>query len=80
MPHDRVSAFVLVNTFALWAVFQLSIAASLTKRDPRWRGGVALFVPPLALYWALREGMQIRAALWVMAAVGWVVVRVFYAR
>jgi hypothetical protein len=34
---------------------------------PRWRGIVALVVPPLALIWGLRAGWRVNAAIWVGA-------------
>jgi hypothetical protein len=37
------------------------------RQRPRWRGLVALVVPPLALIWALRAGWKATAALWVGA-------------
>ncbi len=37
------------------------------RQTPRWRGLVALVVPPLALFWALRAGWKGIAVLWILA-------------
>jgi hypothetical protein len=80
MAHEDLAALLLVNTFALWAAFQLSIAATLSNLTPRWHGIVALFVPPLALYWAIKRGLRVRAVLWVLGLAIWLGVRIFFAR
>jgi hypothetical protein len=37
------------------------------RQRPRWRGPVALVVPPLAIIWALRAGWRKIAVLWIGA-------------
>lgn len=67
----RVVAIVLIGSFAALLTTHVAIVASLLRRAPRWRGLVALLPPvaPLAVYWALRERMYLRGALWVLGLV-----------
>ena len=64
----RLVAVVLIGSFAALLTTHVAIVASLLRRAPRWRGLVALLPPvaPLAVYWALRERMYLRGALWVL--------------
>lgn len=64
----RVVAVVLIGSFAALLTTHVAIVATLLRRPPRWRGLVALLPPvaPLAVYWALRERMYLRGALWVL--------------
>jgi hypothetical protein len=64
----RLIAVVLIGSFAALLTTHVTIVASLLRRPPRWRGLVALVPPlaPLAVYWALRERMYLRGALWVL--------------
>jgi len=39
-------------------------ARLLLRARPRWKGPVALVVPPLAVIWAFREGWKATALLW----------------
>jgi hypothetical protein len=65
----------LVVTFAVLVTAHLCIVAGLFYRAPRWRSVVALFVGPLAPYWALRNRMYVRGVAWLVAAVCYVIVR-----
>ncbi len=59
--------FVLVGLdvgFALLMTVHLAIVYGLAFRSPAWRAVAALVVPPLAPYWAARNGMRIRMGLW----------------
>jgi hypothetical protein len=64
----RVVAVVLIGSFAALLTTHVAIVATLLRRPPRWRGLIALLPPvaPLAVYWALRERMYLRGALWVL--------------
>lgn len=62
--RDSLSIVGLVVAFATFVTVHLAIAVGLVFRFPRWRAPVALVVPPLAAYWALRGGMRVRGALW----------------
>ncbi len=66
----------LVLAFALLVTVHVMITFGLTARRPRWRGPVAFVVAPLAPYWAWRERMRVRAAMWAVALVAYVAVRV----
>lgn len=66
---------VLVVFFAALMTLQLAIAVGLSQRIPRWRGLAALLPPlaPLAVYWALKERMYIRGALWGSSLLGYAI-------
>jgi len=57
----------LVGSFAILCTAHLALALGLTLKKPRWRGPVALLVPPLAPYWGYGAKMRLRAILWVSA-------------
>jgi len=66
----------LVVAFALLVTLHVALAARLAMREPRWRGLVALFVPPLAPYWGMEAGMKRMATLWIVALSIYVVARI----
>ncbi len=55
----------LVVAFAALCTVHIAIVWSLAMHHPRWRALVALVVPPLAPYWALRGGMVVRGGIWI---------------
>ena len=65
----------LLVCFASWLTVHLAIALELQRSPPRWRGLACLLPPltPLAPYWALRQGMHRRAALWGASCLGYLV-------
>jgi hypothetical protein len=67
----RVVAVALIGSFAALLTTHVAIIATLLRRPPRWRGLIALLPPvaPLAVYWALRERMYVRSALWLLGFV-----------
>jgi hypothetical protein len=67
----RAVALALIGSFAGLLTAHVAIVATLLRREPRWRGLVALLPPvaPLAVYWALKEGMYVRGALWVLGLI-----------
>jgi hypothetical protein len=67
--RDALVVLLLSTAAASWVVSQLMIAFGLTARPPRWRGAVAVVLPPLGLYWAFRERLRIRAVVNVVAAI-----------
>ena len=74
---DLVLLAALVVAFATLATVHLAIAARLALRTrPRWRGLLALMVPPLAPIWAYREGWSRSSALWLAAVLIYVVARI----
>jgi hypothetical protein len=70
----RIVALALIGSFAALLTTHLAIVATLLRREPRWRGLVALLPPvaPLAVYWALRERMYVRGTLWMLGLVVYV--------
>jgi hypothetical protein len=64
---------VVVLAFALLVTAHLAIAVGLVAKQPRWRALVALVVAPLAPYWAWREHMRVRAGIWAVGLVLYVV-------
>lgn len=62
----------LVVSFATLVTVHVFIAVRLTLRArPRWRGALALLVPPLAPIWAWRQGWRRSAQLWAAAVIGY---------
>jgi len=63
----------LVVCFASWLTVHLSIVAGLFAEPPRWRAACCLLPPlaPLALYWALSQGMYRRAIAWGVSGLGY---------
>ncbi|HEY6560226.1 MAG TPA: hypothetical protein VI072_23235 [Polyangiaceae bacterium] len=72
---DLAVMLALVGSFALLVTMHVAIAAGLTLKPPRWRGLLALLVPPLAPYWGMRERMRRRTALWVVSLMVYIVAR-----
>jgi hypothetical protein len=70
---DLAVLVAIVLCFALWVTAHVATIFGLAMRTPRWRAPVAFFVVPFAPYWALRDGMRVRAALWVLGAIGYAV-------
>ena len=64
---DIAVLIALVVSFATLITVHVALAIGLTLNRPRWRGPLALVVPPLAPYWGMEVGMKRRAALWVGA-------------
>jgi hypothetical protein len=78
--RDELSAAVLIGSLAVWGVVHVQLALMVVRQGPRWRGAVALIVPPLAPYWAARSGRWVWAAAWLVAFFTWTVARVLLAR
>ena len=72
---DAAMIIALVSTSALALTAHLAIAAGLLRRHPRWRAPVALVLAPLAPWFAVREHMRVRAAVWVVGVIGYSIVR-----
>lgn len=73
---DIVVVPALVLAFALFVTAHVAITYGLAFRHPRWRAVVGFFFPPVAAYWAWRERMRIRAAIWAVALVLYVIANV----
>ena len=60
----------LVLGFATLATVHVALAGRIFLRTrPRWRGLLALVVPPLAVIWGFRSGFQRTSVLWLVAVV-----------
>jgi len=71
---DIVVVSALVLAFATLVTAHVALVARLVMQErPRWRGLVALVVPPLAVLWAFRAGWRKTATLWLVAVLVWVV-------
>jgi hypothetical protein len=73
--RDAILFPATMVAFATCVTAIVAIAWTLFFRPPRWRGFVALFVPPSAPYFAFREGMRVRAWLAIGAALLYAVLR-----
>jgi hypothetical protein len=63
---DAIITAALVLALATLITTHVGLAGRLVIRQrPRWRGLVALVVPPLGLIWALRAGWTVLAGLWI---------------
>lgn len=69
-------ATVLGLSFAALCTLHVALGARLSIRKPRWRGPVAIVVPPLGIIWAYREGLRRHAAGWLAACAIYFVARV----
>jgi hypothetical protein len=79
MTRDETVAAALVLAFAALVTLHVLLVLGLAARHPRWRALVALVVPPLAPWWG-RATMRKRAVAWVVAAVGYAVMRALASR
>ena len=53
----------------LHLVAHVTLVIGLLRRDPWWRGAVALVVPPLAPFWGYEAHLRGRVTLWVVTLV-----------
>jgi hypothetical protein len=74
--HEEKLVLALLLSFAALATAHLALVWGLAWRAPRWRALVALPVAPLAPFWGFRDGMHVRAAVWVVSAIAYIVARV----
>jgi hypothetical protein len=76
---DVVSLAALVLGFAALVTVHVTIVVGLARRAGVGRAATAFFVPVLAPYWAARQRMGLRAALWIASlavyATGWILDR-----
>lgn len=73
---DVLVLVALVVSFAALVTAHVALAVGLTLARPRWRGPLALLVPPLAPYWGMEAGMKRRAAAWVTALAVYALARI----
>lgn len=70
---DLLVLAALALGFATLVTLHVTLAARLLRQKPRWRGPVALVVPPLALLWAFRAGWYRSGVLWLIALLVYVI-------
>jgi hypothetical protein len=63
---DLLLILVLSSSFGLLVTAHTALVVGLWLRAPRWRGLLALVVPPLAPYWGWEAKMRVRAGLWAL--------------
>ena len=73
---DIAIVVALLGSFALLLTVHVALAIGLLLRRPRWRGPLALVVPPLAPYWGISAKMRIRSGLWIGALALYTLARV----
>lgn len=73
---DIIVVACVVIAFAAFVTAHVAIVAGLAARRPRWRALVGFVVPPLALFWAYRERMRVRAIAATAAVVVYAIARV----
>ncbi|AUX47392.1 hypothetical protein SOCE26_089120 [Sorangium cellulosum] len=67
---DIAATATLVLAFATWVTVHVALAARLILRSgPRWRGVVALVVPPLAPIYGFRQGWRRLSTLWIVCLI-----------
>ena len=67
---DTLVLVGLVLGFATLVTVHIALVVRLIRRErPRWRGLVALVVPPLAVIWGFRAGFRLNSVLWLVAVV-----------
>ncbi len=78
--RDQIVLGLVVLSFATLLTVHVAIAYGLLWRRPRWRSAAALFGGPVAPIIAWREGLRVRAGIWVGALVLYGVARILAAR
>lgn len=79
--RDILVLSMLLVGFAVLITAHVAIASRLLLRArPRWRGLVALVIPPLAPIWAFREGWRGSGFTWVGGVLLYVVGRIVAGR
>lgn len=73
---DAITLGALLVCFATLVTTHVAIAARLLAHHPRYRGLLALVLPPLAPYWAHEKGWRVLSGLWVGAVIGYAAARV----
>jgi drug/metabolite transporter (DMT)-like permease len=72
--RDGIIYAGLILGFATLVTVHVALAGRMFLRQrPRWRGLVALVVPPLGVIWALRAGWKKLGLTWIGALVVYVV-------
>ena len=75
MTRDEWLTVTLVVAFATLVTAHVTLVVGLLARPPRWRALAAALVPPLAPAWGVRSAMPVRAAIWMVSAVAYALLR-----
>lgn len=75
--RELLTVATMLVAFAALVTTHMAILWTLLFRPPRWRALAATLVPPLAPWWALREGLRIRGVIWIGAAALYIAARWF---
>lgn len=78
MTCDLAVVGGLSLSLGLWVTLQVFILIGLFSRHQRWPAWLGLLVPVAAPVLAYRAGFHIRAVLWVLAAVTYLVIRLSF--
>ena len=71
----RVLFILMVVSCAAMLTAHVAIVIGLATKPPRTRALLALVLPPLGAYWAIREKQRIRGITWIVAALLYVIAR-----
>jgi hypothetical protein len=71
-PLDLALILFPSLAFGLFVTAHVALSAALLWRKPRWRGLLALLIPPLAPFWGWSEGLRAWSAVWLVALVAYV--------
>jgi len=78
--NDELLLGILLLSFAIFATTHVVVAGRLMWRvKPRYRGLIALLVPPLALVWAFRQKWRVLCWTWLGSVLAYAVVRLIIA-
>ena len=75
MTADAIAYVAMIVGFATALTAHVAIAFALAFRTPRWRAPLAFVVPPLAPFFALRDGRRVAASFWLCGVVVYVAAR-----
>jgi hypothetical protein len=74
--RDIVAGGAVLVSFAAFVTVHVALSGRLAMHaHPRWRGLVALVLPPFAPIWGFREGMTKLSYAWVIVLMVYVAAR-----
>ncbi len=72
-PSELVGFGLLVLAFAALITVHVALAYRVGRLGSRWRGLLALLVPPTAPVWGFLLGLRVLPSLWTACAVGYLI-------
>ena len=72
-PSELVGLGLLVLAFASLVTVHVALSYRVGALGPRWRGFLALLVPPAAPIWGFLLGLRLLPGLWMAFAVGYLI-------